>query len=520
MRKVFDVIAENASATTFEKTNPFGQVEDLKRNLVGKSIRGGVSLVLSEIGCNVFRLVGTVVMARLLTPEHFGLVGMVTAITAMAEMFKDLGLGTATIQQKEISHRQISTLFWINTGVGAVIMLSLLAASPFISWFYGDTRLLWISIAISSTFLFGGLTVQHQALLRRQMHFSKLAVIQVLATGLSTTIGIALAWQGFEYWALVWKEVSRAIFQVSGTWALSLWVPGLPHRGSGVRKMFHTGSHVTGFNILSFASRSLDQVLLGKFWGPGPVGLYKQAGFLLLLPTSLFTFPITYMMTPALSALQNEPERYSRYYKQVVSLLAFGYLPAAAYLGVYAETIVTFVLSEKWIACVPIMQILVFAACLETVGSTTGIVMITFGRTKDYLVLGAAYAVGLGLAVCIGVGWGLIGVATAYVAYVYLSFVPVLSYSFKDTPISTRLFFEAVSWPVVCTIIMTILLILIHHYFEFVNPLVEIGFSLVMAGIFYCGAWMFVPRGKQTLSEYFSYFLRALGTLPSLARSH
>ncbi|MGF2075649.1 oligosaccharide flippase family protein, partial [Enterococcus casseliflavus] len=87
-------------------------------------------------------------------------------------------------------------------------------------------------------------------MLRRKLHFTKLAWIQVLSTGLSTAIGIAMAWQGFEYWALVCKEVSRAIIQASGTWMLSHWVPGLPHRGAGVRAMFQTGSHVTGFNII------------------------------------------------------------------------------------------------------------------------------------------------------------------------------------------------------------------------------------------------------------------------------
>src|SRR5438309_9285555 len=137
---------------------------------------------------------------------------MVTALTSFAELFKDLGLGIATIQRREITHDQVSTLFWINTGVGALIMLLMAGASPLISWFYGDSRLLWVSIAISSTFFFGGLTIQHQALLLRHMQFARLAFIQVFFTALSFAIGIFLAWQGFDYWALVWKEVSRAIF--------------------------------------------------------------------------------------------------------------------------------------------------------------------------------------------------------------------------------------------------------------------------------------------------------------------
>ena len=504
----------NENESVSEKARPIGDIEDLKRNMAVKSIQGGVSLVLSEIGCNVFRLVGTVVLARLLTPEHFGLIGMVTALTAFAEMVKDLGLGTATIQQKEITHEQISTLFWINAGAGACFMLLLACAAPLISWFYGDTRLLWVSIAISSSFLFGGLTVQHQALLRRQMQFPRLALIQVLSTALSTVIGIVLAWKGFEYWALVWKEVSRAVIQASATWFLSHWLPGLPMRGVGVRTMLQTGSHVSGFNILAFASRNLDQVLLGKLWGAGPVGLYKQACQLLLLPTSLFSFPITYVMTPALSALQGDPERYRRYYKVVVSFLAFCYMPVVAYLAVYSESIVAIVLGEKWLASASVIRILAFAACVETVAGTSGNVMITCGKTKAYLVLGGFQAFVSTLAICIGVNWGIVGVATAWVAGIYLSLIPSLWFSFKDTPISIRLFFEAISLPALSSMIMSLLIVIIRNYFRSPDVLTDIAYSLLLAPLLYFAVWMLLPGGKRQFMEYLPMVLRALETLP------
>src|SRR3989442_10865931 len=192
LRKVFRVEAgiNDKSETDLRKNHPIGDVEHLKRDLAGKSTRGGVSTAISEIGCNIFRLAGTVVLARLLTPEHFGLISMVTALTAFAEMFKDLGLGIATIQRREITHEQVSTLFWINTGVGILIMLLFAGASPLISRVYGDTRLLWVTIAISSTFFFGGLTIQHQALLLRHMEFARLAFIHVFSTALSFAIGV------------------------------------------------------------------------------------------------------------------------------------------------------------------------------------------------------------------------------------------------------------------------------------------------------------------------------------------
>ena len=139
-----------------------------------------------------------VILARLLMPEHFGLVGMILALTAAAELFRDLGLATVTIKEKNITHDQISALFWINVGVGIGLLLIFAGAAPAISWFYGDTRLLWVAGAVSSTFLFGGLTIQHQALLRRNMKFTQLAAIQLISTGLSILVSIILAWKGIR----------------------------------------------------------------------------------------------------------------------------------------------------------------------------------------------------------------------------------------------------------------------------------------------------------------------------------
>lgn len=489
---------------------PLGDVKEMKNDLGSYSVRGSTSLVLSEIGCNIFRLLGTVVMARLLTPEYFGLVGMVTALTTFAEMFKDLGLGTATIQRKEITHAQISTLFWINTGVGLGLMLILAASAPFISWFYNEPRLLWVALAISSTFVFGGLTVQHQALLRRQMQFAQLASAQVLSTGLSTLLGLLLAWLGYEYWALVWKEISRAIIQVLAVWLFCRWLPGLPTRGAGVRSMFQTGSHVTGFNVLVFASRNLDAVLLGKFWGAASVGLYKQANLILMMPVSLFSHPITYVMTSGLSALQEEPERYRNYYKKVVAFLAFGYIPCVTYIAVHAENFITLILGTKWIAAAPVLQVIACGSVLDPIMGTCGIVMITSGKTKQYMYVGAAQAVLLTVAMCIGVYWGILGLAWAGAGCALFSLPFLLKYSFHETPISPAVFYEAIKWPVVASCVMALLLIAIHHTVQATSLIVELGYSAFLAPLIYFGIWLVFPEGREQLTEFVSHFKLAV----------
>jgi O-antigen/teichoic acid export membrane protein len=447
-------------------------------------------------------------------PEHFGLVGMVTALTAFVEMFRDMGLGTATIRQSELTHEQVSTLFWINTGVGTLIMIVVAGASPLVSMFYGDGRVVWVSIAISSSFFFGGLTIQHQALLLRHMYFFRVAFIQVFSTGLSFALGIALAWQGFEYWALVWKEVARAVVEAGGVWMLYRWVPGLPKRRSGIGMLLRTGKHLTGFNIVVFLSRNLDKILLGKFWGPTPVGLYKQAGQLLSLPGSLFSFPLTYIMTPALSALQDEPERYRKYYQKVLSVLCFGYMPVVAYLGLYAERIISVLLGERWIAAVPVLRILALAAFVEPIIGTCGIVMVTAGRTSAYFRWGVISGTSLAFAVSIGVNWGLTGVATAIATYTYVALGPLLWFSCKDTPISVALCVEAVFLAVLSSTIMSLLLIVLGYIFTPSNALAELGASLLIAPLLYGGVWVLLPRGKEKLFEHLSYLRRAFEGLP------
>jgi PST family polysaccharide transporter len=457
-----------------------------------------------------------VVFARLLMPEHFGLISMVTAVTTIAERFKDLGLDTATIQRQHITHEQVSTLFWINVAIGTFIMMLVAGVSPLIAWFYGDTRLLWISLALASTFFFGGLTIQHQALLRRQMHFARLGWIEVLATALSTALAIVLAWQGFKYWSLVWKEVSRAAFITLGTWLMCRWVPGLPMRTSGISSMLQVGKYITGFNIIYFFSRNLDQILIGKFCGPNSAGLYRQAYQLIYLPVYLLHFPLDYVMMPALSALQGEPGRYRRYYKKAVSVLAFYAMPLIAYLAVFSESLVHLVLGAKWIASATIFRILAIAYFIQPVAITCGTVMVSCGKAKTYFWWGVLHSICVVCAFCLGIYWGPTGVATAYLAYSYATLLPSLWFSFRKTPIPISLFFKSISLPALSSIIMGLLLTTIRYTFRPLDTLTEIGLSLLVAPSLYFGVWLLLPTGKTELIEHLAFLRLACKSLPSL----
>src|SRR5579872_569550 len=156
--------------------------EHLYKDLKGRSVRGGVLTLVSQGAQFVVQTISTVVLARLLTPADYGLVAMVTTITGLAQAFADLGLSEATIQREDISHDQVSNLFWINVGIGLALMVITVGLAPALAWFYREPRLKNIALVVSLTFLIGGLRVQHTALLKRRMQFVSLAARDVASS--------------------------------------------------------------------------------------------------------------------------------------------------------------------------------------------------------------------------------------------------------------------------------------------------------------------------------------------------
>ena len=175
----------------------------LEADLTGRSMRGGLWTTSSQAMQFILQSVSTVVLARLLTPADFGLVAMVTTITGLGQAFADLGLSEATIQHPEISHEQVSTLFWVNASIGLALTLITASLAPVLVWFYREPRLRNITLVVSLVFLLGGLRVQHDALLRRQMRFRALALRDGICYMFAVPIAIWLAWRGFTYWAIV-----------------------------------------------------------------------------------------------------------------------------------------------------------------------------------------------------------------------------------------------------------------------------------------------------------------------------
>ncbi|MFA7061062.1 MAG: lipopolysaccharide biosynthesis protein [Pedobacter sp.] len=276
----------------------------------------------SQVAQFILRITGTVVLARLLTPADYGLFGMVAVVVGFAEMFKDAGLSMATVQKDQISHEQISTLFWVNFMISVGLGLCVFVGSPLIAWFYGKPELASITVALSLSFIISGLTIQHQALLQRHMRFGTLASIQVAAQIISLTVTIIMAYLGWRYWSLVGGALSQALVNSLLTFVYCPWIPGRVQRGTGVRDMLKFGSHLTGFNFVNYFARNADNILIGKFIGADALGIYGRAYQLLMMPITMLSAPLSNVAVPALCRLNEERDRLHKYYLHILYLLS------------------------------------------------------------------------------------------------------------------------------------------------------------------------------------------------------
>ena len=288
------------------------------------------------------------ILARLLVPEDFGLVAMATAFTAVVDGFRDLGLRTATIQRQEISHQQISNLFWINAAAGIGFTLLFWSFAPTIGSFYGDERVVPITAAIAIAFIWSGFSVQHEALIGRQLRQGELALIGVAANAITVAAAIGGALAGLGYWALVLRDVLRSALMAGAVWARCPWIPAWPRRNSGTTDLVRIGRDLSVIQVLYVIVANADRIVLGKLFGASIVGQYRMAQQLILAPIEQLDAPIGSVATPALSMLQKDPERYARYYRKMVAFIGLGTMPVAAFGIVYAEELTRVVLGESW----------------------------------------------------------------------------------------------------------------------------------------------------------------------------
>ena len=380
-------------------------------------LRGVAWKAASMIVLQLSRSIVAVILARLLTPQEWGLAAMVLVLASLSVLFTDSALGTALVQKRRISEEDRSTVFWTSVVIGVALAIGGIALSGLVARFYGEADVRPLFIVLSLGFFVTSLAMTQTALLVRELDFRKLELRQMGATVAGAIVGIVVAVDGHGAWAIVLQQLTSAIVGAALIWALSPWRPSATFSLASLRSLGGFTGNVFGQNLLYQVGRSADKLLIGRYLGAASLGAYTLASTVMLAPFNQIAAPLQQVLFPAFAQMQDDRERLAEAWIRVARLVGTISIPASVGLVVVAPDFVDAVLGERWRAATPVIQILASVGLIQSLQTLNGEVLLAVGRAGTLLrftLLWFVASVGA-IAVALAFGAGIVGVAAACV---------------------------------------------------------------------------------------------------------
>ena len=439
MSTVSDVI-DSASGSVIASSSPAASAvaHDDTHDLRRRTVRGAFAAGTAQATTMVLRTGSMMILARLLFPADFGLVGMVTAATGFMSFFHDFGLSTASIQRVSVTEEQVSTLFWLNLAAGAIMAATFVVIAPLLVRFYGESRLLPITMVLGAGFLFNGAGVQHRALLQRSLRFTAVAVIDTTSILVGIIVAVTMAASGMGYWALVVMTIAPPAVGTIGTWFVTGWIPGRPRRNSGVRSMVLFGGTVTLNSFVVYVAYNADKLLIGRFWGANVLGLYGRAYQLISIPTDNLNSTLSQVALPALARLQKDSVRLRSHFLQGYSLFFAVAVPITCGCALFADDIIRVFLGPRWADAAIIFRLLAPTVLAFALVNPFGSMLFALGQTGRSLAMALVIAPVVILGYSLGLPAGANGVALGFSGAMVAIAGPLIVWAKRGTLITGR----------------------------------------------------------------------------------
>lgn len=394
--------------------------EDLKT----KTVTGVIWTGLRKLASAMLSFISTIVLARLLSPEDYGYIGMLAIFLAIASTFIDGGFGSALIQKQRPTHEDYSTIFYWNLGLSIVLYLILFFSAPIIASFYKLPLLCSILRVQGIVLIINAVRIVQTNQLRKQLRFKKIAIVDLSVAAFSLAVTIFLAWKGFGVWALVGQQLLVSFLTTAIYWITGHWLPLLTFSKKSFKELFGFGGYVLLSNIVNQISDNIQGLLIGKFYTPATLGYYSKARSTEILSSTVISSVMDQVSYPVLSEAQNDKQYMVRMIKKFTLVLAYITFPLMFLLMLTAKPVFVLLYSEKWLPSVPYFQLLCIggvAICMQGINyyavAALGKSRAVFRWTIVKRFVGLVFVVA-GLAI-----WGIYGllagsIVTAWIIYI------------------------------------------------------------------------------------------------------
>lgn len=394
-----------------------------------KTLKGFAWSGFGQGGNELLRFALMILLARSLSPENFGLMTMLTVFTGFALLMSELGLGGALIQYRGVSEEHLSSVFWVNLGVGSAFsLLFYLFAEP-LAAFYEQPDLASYARALAVLYVIGSLFIVHQAYLRRNMDFRILSAADLISVAVSGAVAIGMAWAGYGVWSLVTQKLLEFALRALLLWRWTNWRPRLQFSLKAISDLWSFGINLAGTQALNYFVRQFGNLIVGKYLGASALGLFSRAYVIMMLPTINVTSVLAKVMFPSLAAIQGQRERTAAIYLKVATVIAMVVFPVMCFMTVMTKDVVLLLLGEKWLDVVPILQVLAPAGMIQSIIALNGSLFLSQGRADLQFRIGLVLKLNALLCMLIGLQWGVIGVAWGIAFASVVNSVPSMHFS-------------------------------------------------------------------------------------------
>lgn len=478
--------------------------DDSQISLTSRTLKGISWSGISRFARLGLRFIISAILARLLLPRDFGLLGMVVVFSGIIGMFSQLGLGAAIIQRKDIAEEHLSSVFWLNVLTGLILTLLMLVFAPGIAYFYDEKKLIPITMVLGTRFFISSFGIVQRTLFQKQLEFKKLSVIEIVSMGFAGGIAILLAYRDMGVWSLVIQSIILSTITVVLLWSLSEWRPRFLFQWNRVKELLGFSLNLQGAQLINYFNRNLDNLLIGKFLGSSALGYYDRAYQLMLLPLSNISGVLSRVLFPALSAIQDDLRRVRQVYMQATRYISVVTFPLMLGLLVVAPEFIRVVFGAKWERSIFLLQVLCIIGMLQSVVTTVAWIYLSQGRTDVQLKWNLFSVTIVATSFITGVRWSVEGVAIAYAVASFLLTFPCFYIPFRLIKLPMGVFFRNFILTFTTSLAMAVIVFGCRFYLKYslqINDIVTL-FSCVGVGVIsYIGLMLLF--GRKLIKELF-----------------
>lgn len=473
-------------------------------NLRNKAKRGFVWNTVERLTTNGIQFILTIVLARLLSPDDYGIIAMPAIFLAIAQVLIDSGFANALIRKPDLDEKDLSTAFYFNVIVGIVAYLLLFLTSPLIASFF-NTPILSILLKVTALVVFlNSLGIVQQAVLTKKMDFKSQAIISVISTFISGALGVWMAYRKYGVWALVFQQVSAALLRAILLWIYGNWKPRRIWSKESFTYLWNFGSKVIIIGILDTIFNNVYAFVIGKKYKAGDLGNYTRAQQFADLPVNNINGIVQKVTFPLLSEIQKDNNRLSAIYLKLIEMTSLLIVPLMFGLAAMAYPLIVSLLGEEWKGCVLLFQILCIARLWTPFNAINVNLLQVKGRTDLLLKLEIAKKIVITIVLALTFYRGVVFLVGGFAVCTYLAFMINTYYTKRLIGVSLWNQLQAIIPSIIISLVMLLSVLFVNTYIY--NRLFMLVIDILMCLTIY-GVLVVIFR-RDSLKELISLVIK------------